>query len=71
MHARDGGVAHIAELAAAYCGPDRTELGQRYLRDNIKYVLGEREESGLRTFYRLAEKHGLIERAIAPAFFGA
>ncbi len=69
VHARDGGIAHVDELAAAYCGPDRSELGQRYLRDNIKYTLGEREAAGLRTFYDLAEQHGLVDQAMAPAFY--
>ena len=67
--ARDGGVAHADQLATAYCGPHRAELGRRYLRENIKYLLGEREEAGLRKYYELAEKHGLVERALAPAFY--
>ncbi|HEX6975069.1 MAG TPA: menaquinone biosynthesis protein [Vicinamibacterales bacterium] len=67
--ARDGGVAHSDELAAAYCGAERAALGQRYLRENIKYMLGEREEAGLRKYYELAEKHGLVERALPLAFY--
>jgi chorismate dehydratase len=67
--ARDGGVAHSDELAAAYCGTDRAALGQRYLRENIKYALGGREEAGLRKYYELAEKHGLVASALAPAFY--
>lgn len=67
--ARDGGVAHADEVASAYCGPDRAEIGKTYLRQNIQYDLGAREEAGLRMYYELAEKHGLVERAIAPAFY--
>jgi chorismate dehydratase len=67
--ARDGGVTHSDELAAAYCGAERAALGQRYLRENIKYVLGEREEAGLRKYYELAEKHGLVDRALPLAFY--
>lgn len=69
--ARDGGVAHSDELAAAYCGPERAELGRTYLRDNIKYRLGDREEAGLRRYYELAEKHGVVDRAVAPLFYSA
>jgi chorismate dehydratase len=60
--ARDAGVAHADEIAADYCGPERAALGQAYLRDNIQYVVGPREEAGIRRYYELAAKHGLIER---------
>ena len=59
--ARDQGVAASDEIADAYCGPARAAQGRAYLRDNIQYVLGVREESGLRRFYDLAESHGLID----------
>ena len=59
--ARDRGVAASDEIAADYCGPERAELGQRYLRDNIYYRMGEREEAGLRRYYDLAAKHRLID----------
>jgi len=67
--ARDRGVAASDEVAAAYCGPERVERGRAYLRENIKYMLGEREEAGLRKFYELAEKHEVVDRATAPAFY--
>ena len=67
--ARDAGVAHADEVAAAHCGPDRAERGKEYLRENMKYSLGEREEAGLQRYYELAEAHGLVERATAPAFY--
>ena len=59
--ARDAGVAAADAVAAAYCGPDRVTLGQAYLRDNIRYGLGEREEAALRMYFELAEKHGLVD----------
>jgi chorismate dehydratase len=59
--ARDRGVAASDEIADDYCGPKRAELGRRYLRDNIYYQLGEREEAGLRRYYELAAKHALID----------
>ena len=58
--ARDQGVAASDEIADAYCGADRAALGRRYLRENIYYHLGEREEAGLRRYYELAATHGLI-----------
>jgi chorismate dehydratase len=58
--ARDRGVAASDEIADAYCGAERAALGRRYLRENIYYHHGEREEAGLRRYYELAAKHGLI-----------
>lgn len=58
--ARDRGVAASDEIADAYCGVERSALGRRYLRENIYYRLGEREEAGLRRYYELAVKYGLI-----------
>jgi chorismate dehydratase len=69
--ARDAGVAASDEIAAAYCGPARAELCQAYLRENIQYVLGEREIAGMRDYFRLATKHGLIAAARDPQFFEA
>ncbi len=59
--ARNRGVVASDAIAAEYCGPARAELGQAYLRDNIRYTLGEREQAGLRLFYELAEKHEVVE----------
>jgi chorismate dehydratase len=59
--ARDEGVAASDEIADMYCGPARAAQGRTYLRENIQYVLGAREEAGLRRFYDLAEHHGLID----------
>jgi len=67
--ARDAGVAGSDAIANAYGGPDRAALNRAYLRDNIKYVLGEREAAGLQRYYDLAEKHGVIERVRTPVFF--
>ena len=59
--ARDRGVAASDEIAADYCGPERADLGRRYLKDNIYYRLGEREEAGLRQYFELAATHGVID----------
>jgi chorismate dehydratase len=67
--ARDAGVAASDRIAEAYCGPERSPLGRRYLRENIYYTLGEREQAGLRRYYELAEKHGIVDSVRAPAFY--
>ena len=67
--ARDRGVAAAAEIAAHYCGAERAALGQAYLRDNIQYYVRDREEAGLRTFYELAARHGLIGEPREPMFY--
>jgi len=69
VQARDAGVAASAAIADAYCGPQRAALGRAYLRDNIRYTLDERAMTGLRKYYELAEKHGVIDAARAPTFF--
>jgi chorismate dehydratase len=59
--ARDAGVAAADQIAAEYCGPERAVLGEAYLRENIQYSLGEREIAGVRKYFELAARHGLIE----------
>ena len=67
--ARDRGVAVADDIAAAYCGPALAELGRRYLRDNIRYELGEREVAGLQAYYDLAARHRLIDAPRTPGFY--
>lgn len=67
--ARDEGVRESDVIAEAYCGAERAGVCQAYLRDNIKYRLGDREIQGLRRYYELAAKHGLVERAGPVAFY--
>jgi len=67
--ARDGGVAESDSVAETYCGAERAARGKAYLRENIYYVLGDREEEGLRTFYDLAERHGVVDRVMTPEFY--
>jgi chorismate dehydratase len=71
VEARDQGVDASDQLAAEYCGPTRASIGQAYLRENIQYQLGEREEAGLRRFYALAATHGLIDAVREPHFYRA
>lgn len=66
---RDAGVAHSDEIADDYCGPERAALGRAYLRDNIQYTVGPREEAGIRRYYELAAKNGLIDEARDIRFY--
>ena len=67
--ARDAGVAASDAIADGYCGPARAAQGRAYLRENIRYVLGEREEAGLRRYYELAARHGLIDTPRDARFY--
>jgi chorismate dehydratase len=62
QRARDQGVADTDSVVHAYYpdDPGRQAVARRYLRDNIRYVLGEDELEGLRTFYRYAAEEGLV-----------
>ena len=71
QHARDEGVADADEVARAYYpdDPARQAVAKRYLRDNIRYVLGADELEGLRTFYRYAAEAGLVSSAHELRFY--
>jgi hypothetical protein len=62
-------VAASDAIATAYCGPERSDQGQRYLRENVRYDWGPRELEGLRAFYELSLKHGIVERGESPTFY--
>jgi len=59
--ARDQGVAHLSEIAERESGALGLDAAQclRYLRDNLYFVLGPREQQGLELFYRHAVTLGL------------
>ncbi len=62
--AKDRGLAHLPEIARQVSGGNAS-LERRalvYLRDNLKYGLGEAEQAGLRRFHELA-----TEVSVAPA----
>ena len=71
--ARDEGVADSDGVAHAYYpdDPGREAVARHYLRDNIRYVLGEEELEGLRTFYRYAAEEGLVSGAQELRFYPA
>jgi chorismate dehydratase len=67
--ARDEGVANSDTIGDAYAGPARAAQCRAYLRDNIKYTLGERETQGLRRYYELAARHGVVAACRGPEFY--
>jgi chorismate dehydratase len=69
VEARDAGVQASDRIATAYCRPEHAERGRAYLRDNISYTMGEREEAGLRRYYELAARHDLVGNLRAPLFY--
>jgi chorismate dehydratase len=60
--ARARGEAAIPAIAACEGGgdPRRVDRVRRYLSDNLRYPLGEREIAGLRRFHELAAEQGLV-----------
>lgn len=62
QRARDAGAEQSHAVAAAYYPDDtpRQAVARRYLQDNIRYVLGEDEVEGLKTFFRYASELELV-----------
>ena len=72
FRARDAGVTQSERIAREYF-PDsqvRQAAGAAYLRDNIKYSLGDDERAGLELFYRYAAEAGVVDKALVPRFYG-
>lgn len=63
--ARDAGVAHLREIARHEAPLVRldAEVCWRYLRDNLHFLLGAREQRGLELFRAHAERLGLVPAA--------
>ncbi len=59
---RDGGVEHLDELAEAAAGTlgFNADFCRKYLREHIRFHLGDFEKAGLRKFREFTEKHGLL-----------
>lgn len=70
QRARDEAVGDPVRVAAAYFRdqPEYEALGARYLRDNIRYVLGADERAGLERFFRYAAEAGAVS-AVEPLRF--
>jgi chorismate dehydratase len=71
QRARDTGAAQPDRIAAAFFAdaPARQPVGAQYLRDNIKYHLGDAERAGLETFFRYAAEAGVVADAGRLAFY--
>jgi chorismate dehydratase len=65
------GVAHVDEIAAEYAAGDsaRQARAARYLRDNVRYGLGDAERRGLQLFLDHAAELGMGPRARTVEFF--
>jgi chorismate dehydratase len=64
--ARDAGVAHLDEIAereAAPLGLTRPQCVS-YLRDNLYFYLGPREQRGLELFYKKSAQLGLVPQGV-------
>ena len=61
QEARDTGASQPEQVAGAYFSdPALQAIGARYLRDNIKYELGDEELEGLNSFFRYAAELELV-----------
>ncbi|MGE0450005.1 MAG: menaquinone biosynthetic enzyme MqnA/MqnD family protein [Vicinamibacterales bacterium] len=71
QQARRLGCDHTDGIAEAFFpgDPARQAVGDRYLRDNIKYSLGHEERAGLELFYRYAAETGVVAGAVPPRFY--
>lgn len=70
QRARDQGLHDAERVAADYFqDPALQALGARYLRDNIRYHLGDAERAGLEAFYRYASELGLAPEPGALQFY--
>lgn len=71
QEARDRGLRATATIGRQ-CYPDSPEKASRadrYLREDVKYALGEREQQGLRRFYELAADVGVVPSPAEPKFY--
>lgn len=64
--ARDAGVQQLAAIAAAEAGAVglTADEAHRYLRDNLYFYLGPREQQGLALFYQHAARLGLAPHGL-------
>jgi len=69
--ARDRGIAATATIGRQSFpdNPERAARADVYLRENVKYALGEPEIAGLRRFYALAAEVGVLRSAETLRFY--
>lgn len=73
QRAKSQGVCQVPSIAQAYsreCGGS-PEFYERYLTRHIRFDLDEAAQAGLRLFYRLAHRHGLIGAVPRLRFYPA
>lgn len=73
VDARDEGLEHVDEIAAAFApaDPRRRQVAAQYLREHMKYCLGDRHEAAIRWFWAGAQRLGLVETPAALRFYQA
>ncbi|HWQ34229.1 MAG TPA: menaquinone biosynthesis protein [Blastocatellia bacterium] len=71
--AKNEGLLHLEEIAQEYaCSLNLPlSLTLSYLRDNVNFELDEENLAGMRRYFALAHKHGLIETLREPEFVGS
>ena len=71
QEARDRGQTATATIGRQSFpdSPDKAARADLYLRENVKYDLGEPEVAGLRRFYELAAEVGALASAETPRFY--
>jgi chorismate dehydratase len=70
QEARDAGAGQPERVAREYFSdPAQQAIGARYLRDNIRYYLGDLERAALETFYRWAAEIRLVPDAGELRFY--
>jgi chorismate dehydratase len=71
QEARDRGKTATATIGRQSFpdSPNKAARADLYLRENVKYDLGEPEVAGLRRFYELAAEVGVLESVEAPRFY--
>jgi chorismate dehydratase len=69
--ARDAGLAATGTIGRDLYPEDRHKAARAdlYLRENVKYALGEPEIAGLRRFFELAADIGVLPSAETPRFY--
>jgi chorismate dehydratase len=71
QEARDRGIMATAAIGRESFpdNPEKAERADCYLRENVKYALGEPEIAGLRQFYALAAEVGVLTAPETPQFY--
>ncbi|MCC7086768.1 MAG: menaquinone biosynthesis protein [Pirellulales bacterium] len=67
--ARDCGIANLEQIAAVEAAPQGLTVPQclSYLRDNLYFYLGDREQRGLQLFRAKAAELGLVHKELLTA----